>query len=191
MATVEAPTTGRLTAVPDGWKARAQSLLDRADAAADDAWVLVADIPSALCPEQFWHAMHAWTSRRSFLHSIWGIDSVEGPEALVPVSGAGSSGAMLRSWSLRRLQRKTPVTMGLDGCYGAGSATDLEGCVPTVDLLEFAVHEVDTAGGDVSTARLCRAATARVQHALDALEFTLYAACACALDSRSSAWYLV
>ena len=116
---------GEPTVVPPGWLTAAESLLNRADSA--DAWVTVAQRPTTVGAEQWWHAMHAWTSGRSFMRTVWRID-VDQPFPSAPAAG-GRPDDEPRRWALRRLQRKIPVV-----CRDARGSTSL-------DMLEYAMHE--------------------------------------------------
>ena len=66
------PPEGVATAVPPAWLPAMQSLLDRADSS--DSWVRVATRGTTINAEQWWHSMHAWTSGRSFMRSVWRVD---------------------------------------------------------------------------------------------------------------------
>ena len=149
----EARQTGVLTAVPRGWLDRAQALLARADA--QRGWVEVGQRQTTLCPEQWWHTMHAWTARRSFMRSIWRIDVEDALGALTPVPAVANAkveeacgtSPPSRSWCLRRLQRKQPVHChygqeGDDGEYDATASL-------TVDMLEWAMHEVGSSAASI------------------------------------------
>ena len=73
---VEDMQEGERTEVPDGWLKAARSLLARADSTSG-AWIEVAQRGTTINTEQWWHAMHAWTSGRSFLRSVWRVDVEE------------------------------------------------------------------------------------------------------------------
>lgn len=83
--------------------------------------------------------MHAWTSGRSFLRSVWRVDvevdfgDAEDSDSDDPRNAADPVPVdPNKQWALRRLQRKTPVV-----CH------DDIGTV-SLDMLEFAMHEVST-----------------------------------------------
>lgn len=126
------------TVVPNDWKQAARALFARADC--EKGWVRIAQRPAPdVGPEQWWHAAHAWTSGRSFLKSIWRIDTVrdfgESELALVAAESAAAGQPALevrRRWALRRLQRKQPVVTR----HAQGKEQR------SADMLEWAMHEV-------------------------------------------------